>query len=649
MLASRRADLLKRRAEPIPQNGGCQVMIDRATPRSGALATEEAPVHDVPPRPHHSMADQTARVLYVVAPLGGYTALAVALFHSTWERPFSRAVGDGGDTFQNVWWLAWTAHAVTHGSNPLFTNYMVYPEGANLLWNTSYPLIGTVLAPVTITLGPVFAFNLMMTLAIGLSAWTAFLLFRRLASGDLGAALGGLIYGFSPFMVAQSLGHPQVTLAFIPPLILIVLHELVVASRRPVLVGVAIGLLAATQLLIGEEMLAMTGVGVVLLLAIAASMHPDLAREKAIHVGKGVLTAACVCAALVAAPLAFQFFGPQRLSHLVHGTNLYISDALSFFLPTAIQQLAPEGSINLTQRFKGNLSEWDSYLGLPLIVLMSFISVRYWRHAYTRVSILGALVVCIWSMGVGLHFFGQGTRIPVVVLGLVFVPLWRSLSVPALLGATFLGWLAMWQLPVLNNILSVRLMVLAYLLIGGVIAMFVAATHVQPKRLRIVATLALVLALLPLVPTFRFPSTAVQVPTFFTTRDASGVPDGSVALVLPIATSGQQAPLLWQAASGMRFRQTGGYAFTPGPGGRRKVDPRETETANMVSLAATGQDSLADPRRRIAVMNELAALQVRTVILGPMDGQDHVRQTLIRLLGREPEFVGGVWIWWNVS
>jgi hypothetical protein len=585
----------------------------------------------------------------MAAPLGGYTALAVALFHSTWQQPFSRAVGDGGDTFQNVWWLAWTAHAITQGSNPLFTNYMLYPDGANLLWNTSYPLMGALLAPVTIALGPVFAFNVMTTLAIGVSAWTAFLLFRRVASSNLGAALGGLVYGFSPFMVAQSLGHPQVTLAFIPPLILIVLHELVVANRRQVLLGVAMGLLAATQLLIGEEILAMTGIVLLLLVVIAASMQPDVAREKAIHVGKGVLTAACVCGAVVVVPLAFQFFGPQRLSHPVHGTNLYVSDSLSFFLPTAIQQLAPEGAINLTQKFSGNLSEWDSYLGLPLIVLTLFVSVRYWRYAYIKVTTLGAIVVSVWSMGVGLHFLGQSTRIPVFTLALLFVPLWRSVSVSALLAATFLGWLAMWQLPVLNNILSVRLMVLAYLLIGGVVAMFVAAVQVQSRRLRIIAMLAIVLALSPLVPTFRFPTTSVRVPVFFTTRDVSAVPDGSVAVVLPIATPGQQAPLLWQAASGMRFRQPGGYAFTPGPAGMSKVDPRDTATADMVSGAAAGQDPLADPGLRTAVMNELEALQVRTVILGPMDGQDHVRQTLVRLLGRQPKFVGGVWIWQNVT
>jgi hypothetical protein len=81
-------------------------MIDRDAIRYGALGIEEAPVRDVPPPLHHSMAHRAVRALYVVAPLVGYTALAMALFHSTWQRPFSRAIGDGGDTFQNVWWLA---------------------------------------------------------------------------------------------------------------------------------------------------------------------------------------------------------------------------------------------------------------------------------------------------------------------------------------------------------------------------------------------------------------------------------------------------------------------------------------------------------------------------------------------------------------
>jgi hypothetical protein len=192
-------------------------------------------------------------------------------------------------------------------------------------------------------------------------------------------------------------------------------------------------------------------------------------------------------------------------------------------------------------------------------------------------------------------------------------------------------------------------MVLAFLLIGGVVATFVAGTQGQSKRPRMAAMLAVVLALLPLVPTFRFPSTSVTAPAFFTTRDVSAAPEGSVALVLPIATDKHQAPLLWQAVSGMRFRQTGGFAFTPGPAGRRNLDAPETATADMVSLAAAGQDPLSDPRRRAAVMNELRELQVRTVILGPMEGQDLVRRTMVSLLGREPELVGGVWVWRNVT
>ena len=40
--------------------------------------------------------------------------------------------------------------------------------------------------------------------------------------------LAGLLYGFSPYMVAQSTRHPHVTLAIFPPLALMLLNEILV-------------------------------------------------------------------------------------------------------------------------------------------------------------------------------------------------------------------------------------------------------------------------------------------------------------------------------------------------------------------------------------------------------------------------------------
>ncbi len=49
------------------------------------------------------------------------------------------------------------------------------------------------------------------------------------------------------------------SLAFLVPLMLLALHEILVRQRRsPWLVGAGLGLMAGCQLLIGEELLAMT-------------------------------------------------------------------------------------------------------------------------------------------------------------------------------------------------------------------------------------------------------------------------------------------------------------------------------------------------------------------------------------------------------
>src|SRR3982074_1225462 len=78
-----------------------------------------------------------------------YTALAAAMFSSTWVHPATWSVGVPGDAREFVWFLSWPPFAVTHGDNPLFTNYIDYPGGVNLMWNGSVLLPAVVLGPLT--------------------------------------------------------------------------------------------------------------------------------------------------------------------------------------------------------------------------------------------------------------------------------------------------------------------------------------------------------------------------------------------------------------------------------------------------------------------------------------------------------------------
>src|SRR3954468_19344768 len=134
--------------------------------------------------------------------LGAYVALAVAVFSGAWRDPATRWVGNDFDPILFIWHLRWMPFALGDGHNPLLSNYMAYPDGFNLMWNTSILLPAFVLSPITLLLGMIVAYNVLATLALALSAWCAYFALRRYAR-PLPAAIGGLLYGFSPFMFAQ--------------------------------------------------------------------------------------------------------------------------------------------------------------------------------------------------------------------------------------------------------------------------------------------------------------------------------------------------------------------------------------------------------------------------------------------------------------
>ena len=200
------------------------------------------------------------------------------------------------------------------------------------MWNTSLPLPGLLLAPVTATWGPVLSFNLLLVLAYGLSAWCAYLAIRRFVPGHLAAAVGGLVYGFSPAIRVQS-HHLHMSLAFLVPLMLLALHEILVRQRRsPWLVGTGLGLMAGAQLLIGEELLAMTALLAFAMLLLVVLTNLRRVRERWLYAAKAFAVALVMVSAIIVWPLSVQFGGPQRIHGDIQKTN-YSNDLQSFILP----------------------------------------------------------------------------------------------------------------------------------------------------------------------------------------------------------------------------------------------------------------------------------------------------------------------------
>ncbi len=250
-----------------------------------------------------------------------------------------------GDAVQQAWFLRWVPFALTHGQDPLFSTYLNAPAGVNLGVNTSMPLLGLLAWPVTALSGPVAAFNLLLRLGIALSALSMHLVLRRYVRSAAAAFVGGLLFGFSPYMLGQ--GHLHLFLVFLPLLPLLVPlvdHWLVRADRSPWVTGALVGLVLGLEVLISIELAAVFALLVVVALVPLAVRHRHLVRSRLPALARGG-PAAIATGLLVGGYPAWMFLhGPQHPlgpPHSVHGLDKYHADLLSPVLPRARSCSAP--------------------------------------------------------------------------------------------------------------------------------------------------------------------------------------------------------------------------------------------------------------------------------------------------------------------
>jgi hypothetical protein len=156
----------------------------------------------------------------------GDALLAVLLFLPAWRAPRITQIGHGGDPGIFIWYLPLDSHALARLQNPLITHALNYPNGVNVMGQTSILFPALVLTPITMTLGAEVAWNVLMTGALALSALSASVCMRPYVTRWVPAAMGGVLFGFSPFEIAQSLGHPNLRRLAVVPVALSLTAEL---------------------------------------------------------------------------------------------------------------------------------------------------------------------------------------------------------------------------------------------------------------------------------------------------------------------------------------------------------------------------------------------------------------------------------------
>src|SRR6185437_8292366 len=306
-----------------------------------------------------------------VAVISAYVALGVIAYWSAIPDLTGKLTGLEGDFVQSVWFIGWVPHALDHGLNPFFSDAMYAPTGFNLAQNTASPFLGLLTYPISRLASPLASANLLMVLAMPASAAAAFVVLRKWNVWSPAAAIGGAIYGFSPYMVGQGLGHPELMFIAIPPFIALTIEAILQRRGNPRWLGIQLGALVSVQFLISPEVMAVVGLVSLAALACVAVHNRSAWLTIARDAVEPMIIAIGVVALLLAYPVWMLVAGPQHYAGPTQPlSNPYHNDLLSFVIPGPLQRL----SFGLQSQWGGPLgaiqpTEDGGYIGIPLLFL----------------------------------------------------------------------------------------------------------------------------------------------------------------------------------------------------------------------------------------------------------------------------------------
>lgn len=488
-----------------------------------------------------------------------YVVIGLVAFWPVLPGTTARMSAPAADPIQTAWFFGWAINALGHVHNLFFSDAILFPSGANLAQATSMPLLGILGAPITLLFGPLATANLLMVLAMPVSAFAGFFVLRKWQVWGPAAALGGLIYGFSPYMVGHGIVHLNLVFVPLPPFIALTLTSVLQGRGSPRRLGAVLGILIAAQFFICQEVLASVAIAAALALLYTAISHPagPAAVVRALLVPSAIALA--LAGALVAYPVWMMLAGPQHYVGAAWGTrNPYYNDLLSFVVPGPFQRVSL-GMRALGVFLMGNSDPAESggYIGVPLLLAAATLAWRSRRSSRMQLAVLVFGGAAILSLGPYLVIDGHLTHVPLPSLILTKLPLLDS-ALPARFSYEVDACLAAVLAFGLDDLRLAR---------SGVRSP-ARTVGVQPGVAAAVVALALVFTQLP-----QWPYPTQPAPTLPVAVRQAIPPGDPITITYPYSGRDMAFALAWQAEDDFGFRLLGGYAAHPGPNGHMSPWP----------------------------------------------------------------------------
>jgi hypothetical protein len=472
----------------------------------------------------------------VAATAAVYLGASLALHHRLLPHLATATAGwTSSDSYQFVWWMSWLPWSLAHGANPLYTTFMHAPLGVNGMWNTPVPVLSALFLPITLTAGPLVAYNVAMVLGPVVSGLALALALGVWIERWWPRAAAGLLYGFSPFVIAHtSVGHLNLVWAVLPPVLVWVVHALLVAPEpRPWRTGAIAGLAFALQTGIYTQTVALCAVVLVVVALVLAVRFPGRAVARVPVVLRAGVACLGTYVVLCAYPLYLLLAGPGRPRPGIRDPETTNADAANVLVPTSLTKFQMRLEA-LAEQLHTHSGEQGGYVGLALLAVVAVATVIVRRARLVAVVGTAAWVL---SLGVSLVVLGRDTGVA-------------------------LPWRLVEEVPLVGEIETMRFQVVVALCVAIVVALWLdRVLDAPPGARRTVALAATAVAMLTWLPADEQVATPAVTPAYFA-AGAPGLTRADVVETYPRSTGvwrGGARPMLWQVESGFAYRATGGY------------------------------------------------------------------------------------------
>lgn len=589
-----------------------------------------------------------------------FSLASIIVFGSVAVDPGGQVVANNDDSSLFIWWLGHTAEVVARsfegGADSWPADGLLYTKAMNALgggvngaWNTSVVAPGLILAPLTWTAGPIVSYNvLVLSIPVLNSLATALLFTRFLPRTSAFIAAGGV--GFSSYVIAELSGHPNLAFAVTAPITACAILSLLGVGTRVVTavgggtgssralqcrtrhfwaVSIGLGLLLGLQFYFSTEVLAGTFLAALcFLLSLAVFARRAISRRAWADLAGGGVIASSL-ALILALPLLLRMRGPMAPEAPIRPHGVWNTDLLDPIVPAVPTWLGPgESPIPRIMDIDG--AELGAYVGAPALVAALLIVVGLIpRHRYS--------IPLRVASATGLLVFALALGSPVLLGGRVLLNSGPFALIEAI--------------PVLENILPMRLVLYSTIPLFAILGIGLDWSLTRFSTLRGKGLLGLLViagvCVLPGVQSSR----TVYVPDFYDGAIAEVLPEGSVVKTFPrpLAWAEPHADeaMVWQALSGFRYRETGGYFIGSSPESAVTYAAPEDALDRVLHDSVSSGGPLPDPNgyEVSAALEELRSAGVDAIVLAPdaplLPGGDEAYARFLDTAIGQPEYADG--------